>query len=96
MSSESWPRQCWEGRDGGSSSCRKHRVVYVFARRADLHDSANEVMMRWIVILALALAGCQSVGQRYHQGDRWEMYRLDKNYKPIRVYPREMKENGNG
>ena len=35
-------------------------------------------------------------GRCYHIGDRWEMYRLDKDYKPIRVYPREVKEKVNG
>lgn len=50
--------------------------------------------MRWaifsasmlaVLIGAATLSGCQSTGQRYHQGDRWEMYRLDKNYIPHRV-----------
>ncbi len=43
-----------------------------------------------ILVGAATLSGCQSYrtdasGQHYHQGDRWEMYRLDKNYNPVRV-----------
>lgn len=55
--------------------------------------------MRWaifaasmlaVILGAATLSGCQSYrtdarGQRYHVGDRWEMYRLDKNYNPHRV-----------
>ena len=53
------------------------------------------ITILFIFAFCVLLGSCQIVGQRYHQGDRWEMYRLDKDYKPIRVYPREVKENGN-
>ncbi len=56
-------------------------------------------MMRALIFAAAMLAllvgaatfsGCQSYrtdakGQRYHVGDEWSAYRLDKNYNPHRV-----------
>jgi hypothetical protein len=44
-----------------------------------------------VLIGVATLSGCLSTyrtdarGQRYHEGDRWEMYRLDKNYNAHRV-----------
>lgn len=44
-----------------------------------------------VLVGAAALSGCLSTyrtdasGQRYHEGDRWEMYRFDRNFKPHRV-----------
>ena len=47
-----------------------------------------------LIALSLTLTACLSTtppplvdknGQRYHDGDRWEVYRLDKDYRPVRV-----------
>ncbi len=43
-----------------------------------------------IFLGAATLSGCQSYrtdarGQRYHQGDRWEMYRFDQSGALYRV-----------